>query len=145
PTCFKCERGTEAGVLNCKYLFSKDISSSAGSHVVHSLKSNVDGNSLKTVLLDEDLSVHLHSNVLPNLTPDCTTTTTTTPSTILINPSRINTLSFNTSSNPVNSVMGNQHDTHVPISNDSIKPPINVNIDVSKFRSIIFKKILITL
>ncbi|CAH8618765.1 unnamed protein product [Schistosoma intercalatum] len=109
---------------------SKDISSSAGSHVVHSLKSNVDGNSLKTVLLDEDLNVHLHSNVLPNLTPDCTTTTT--PSNILVNPSRINTLSFNTSSNPVNSVMGNQHDTHVPISNDSIKPPINVNIDKTR-------------
>ncbi|VDP19729.1 unnamed protein product [Schistosoma margrebowiei] len=104
-----------------------DISSSAGSHAVHSLKLNVDGNSLKTVLLDEDLNVHLHSNVLPNLTPDCTTTTT--PSTILINPSRINTLPFNTSSNPVNSVMGNQHDSHAPISNESIKPSINVNID----------------
>ncbi|XP_018649757.1 hypothetical protein Smp_022630 [Schistosoma mansoni] len=124
-TSFKFEKGTEAGVLNCKYLL--DISSSTGSHVVHSLKPNVDSNLTKTVLLDENLDVHLHSNVLPDSSPDCTETTT--PSTILINPSRINTLSLSTSSKPVNSVMGNQHDTHVPVFNDSFKPPMNVNVD----------------
>ncbi|CAH8657159.1 unnamed protein product [Schistosoma rodhaini] len=109
---------------------SRDISSSTGSHVVHSLKPNVDSNLTKTVLLDENLDVHLHSNVLPDSSPDCTETTT--PSTILINPSRINTLSLSTSSKPVNSVMGNQHDTHVPVFNDSFKPPMNVNVDKTR-------------
>ncbi|CAH8572756.1 unnamed protein product [Schistosoma turkestanicum] len=85
---------------------------------------------MKTVSLDEDSDVHLHSGVLSHSSADCTTAPTS--STVSINPSKTNTVSLNTSIKPVNLVMGNQHDTHVAVSTNSIKPPVNFAIDKTR-------------
>ncbi|KAK4475795.1 hypothetical protein MN116_001051 [Schistosoma mekongi] len=108
---------------------SAEISLFTSNHVDVPLKSNVDHNLIETISPDEDSEGHSYSNALSDSPTNWKATTTVAPPTVSINPSGNNAILISTSTKTVISGMGNHHDTHIVVSNDSIKPSVNFNCD----------------